>query len=150
MLVYTARVIRDTLHEDFARKQESQGSSDRAFAIVFAVFLVLVGFSPWRTHHQMRWWAFPVAGLFLFVGILKPFWLRPLNMYWTKLGLLMGRIVSPVITAVLFYAVVTPTALLFRMLRKDPLRLARDPEARSYWIERQPPGPAPATMTNQF
>jgi Saxitoxin biosynthesis operon protein SxtJ len=143
-------VIRDTLHEDFARKQESQGSSDRAFAIVFAVFLVLVGFSPWRTHHQMRWWAFPVAGLFLFVGILKPFWLRPLNMYWTKLGLLMGRIVSPVITAVLFYAVVTPTALLFRMLRKDPLRLSRDPVARSYWIERHPPGPAPETMTNQF
>jgi len=150
MLVYTARVIRDTLHEDFARKQESQGSSDRAFAIVFAVFLVLVGFSPWRTHHQMRWWAFAVAGLFLFVGILKPFWLRPLNMYWTKLGLLMGRIVSPVITAVLFYAVVTPTALLFRMLRKDPLRLSRDPVARSYWIERHPPGPAPETMTNQF
>ena len=150
MLVYTARVIRDTLHEDFARKQESQGSSDRAFAIVFAVFLVLVGFSPWRTHHQMRWWAFPVAGLFLFVGILKPFWLRPLNMYWTKLGLLMGRIVSPVITAVLFYAAVTPTALLFRILGKDPLRLSRDPEARSYWIERQPPGPAPETMTNQF
>jgi hypothetical protein len=150
MLVYTARVIRDTLHEDFARKQESQGSSDRAFAIVFAVFLVLVGFSPWRTHHQMRWWAFLVAGLFLFVGILKPFWLRPLNMYWTELGLLMGRIVSPVITAVLFYAVVTPTALLFRMLRKDPLRLSRDPVARSYWIERHPPGPAPETMTNQF
>jgi Saxitoxin biosynthesis operon protein SxtJ len=150
MLVYTLIVIRDTLHEDFARKQESQGSSDRGFAIVFAVFFVLVGFSPLRTHHQMRWWAFPVAGLFLFVGILKPVWLHPLNKYWTKLGLLMGRIVSPVITAVLFYAVVTPTALLFRILGKDPLRLSRDPAARSYWIERHPPGPAPETMTNQF
>jgi hypothetical protein len=45
---------------------------------------------------------------------------------------------------------VTPTALLFRILGKDPLRLSHDPEARSYWIERQPPGPAPDTMTNQF
>ncbi len=143
-------MIRDTLHEDFGRKQESQGSSDRAFGIVFAVFFALLGFSPLRTHHPLRWWALPVAGLFLFVGILKPIWLRPLNKYWTKLGLLMGRIVSPVITAVLFYGVVTPTALLFRMLGKDPLRLSRDPEARSYWIERQPPGPAPETMTNQF
>src|ERR1700745_1341206 len=150
MLVYTARVIRGTRHGAFAQKQESQGAPDRAFAIVFSVFLVLVGFSPWRTHHQMRWWAFPVAGLFLFVGILKPFWLRPLNMYWTKLGLLMGRIVSPVITAALVYAVGAPRALIFRMLRKDPLRLSRDPVARSYWIERHPPGPAPETMTNQF
>ena len=109
---------RDTLHEDFGRRQESQGSSDRSFAIVFAVFFALVGFSPLRTHHPMRLWAFPVAGLFLLVGILKPVWLRPLNKYWTNLGLLMGRIVSPVITAVLFYAVVTPTALMFRILGK--------------------------------
>jgi hypothetical protein len=143
-------VIRDTLHEDFGREQESQGSSDRAFAIVFAIFFALVGFSPLRTHHPMRSWAFPVGGLFLIVGILKPIWLRPLNKCWTKLGLLMGRIVSPVITAVLFYAVVTPTGLLFRILGKDPLRRSSDPEARSYWIDRQPPGPAPETMTNQF
>ncbi len=139
-----------SLHEDLNRKQEGQGSSDRAFAFVFSVFFVLVGLSPLRAHHAMRWWAFPLAGLLLFIGIVKPVWLRPLNKYWTKLGLLMGRIVSPVITAVLFYAVVTPTALLFRMLGKDPLRLSRDPEARSYWIERQPPGPAPETMANQF
>jgi len=141
---------RDTLHEDLARKQAGQSSSDRAFAFVFAVFFGLVGLSPLRAHHPMRWWAFPIAGLFLFVGILRPAWLHPLNKYWTKLGLLMGRIVSPVITAAVFYAVVTPTALLFRILGKDPLRLSRDPEARSYWIERQPPGPAPETMTNQF
>jgi hypothetical protein len=141
---------RDTLHEDFARKQEGQGSSDRGFAFVFAVFFGLVALSPLRTHHAVRSWAFWVAGLFLFIGILRPALLHPLNKYWTKLGLLMGRIVSPVITAVLFYAVVTPTALLFRILGKDPLRLSYDAEARSYWIERQPPGPAPETMTNQF
>jgi len=66
-LIYTSKVIRDTLHEDFGRKQESQGSSDRAFAIVFAIFFALVSFSPLRTPHPVRWWAFPVAGLFLFV-----------------------------------------------------------------------------------
>jgi len=140
----------NSLHEDFGRKQEGQGSSDRAFGLVFAFFFALVVVSPLRTHHPMRWWAFPFAGLFLLIGLLKPVWLRPLNKYWTKLGLLMGRIVSPVITTVLFYGVVTPTALLFRLLGKDPLRISWDPEARSYWIERRPPGPAPETMTNQF
>jgi hypothetical protein len=143
-------VTRDTLHEDFGRKQESRGSSDRAFALVFAIFFALVGFSPLRTHHPVRGWALPVAGLFLFVGIWKPVLLRPLNKYWTKLGLLMGRVVSPVITAVLFYMVVTPTGLLFRILRKDPLRLSLDSHVRSYWIQRQPPGPTPESMTNQF
>jgi hypothetical protein len=143
-------MTRNTLHEDFARKQEGQGSSDRAFGFVFAVFFVLVGLSPLRAHHPVRWWAFLVAGLFLVAGTVTPALLHPLNKYWTKLGLLMGRIVSPVVTAVLFYAVVTPTALLFRIMGKDPLRLARDPEAQSYWIDRRPPGPAPETMANQF
>ena len=143
-------MIHDNLHEDFARKQESRGSSDRAFGIVFAAFFALVALSPLRAHHPIRWWALPVAGLFLLVGLLKPVWLRPLNKYWTKLGLLMGRIVSPVITAVLFFGVVTPTAIVFRLFGKDPLRLSHDAEARTYWIERRPPGPAPETMTNQF
>ena len=139
-----------SLHEDFERKQRVRGSSDRAFGIVFAVFFSLVALSPLRTHHPVRWWACPLAGLFLLIGLLKPVWLRPLNKYWTKIGLLLGRVVSPVIITVLFYGIVTPIALLFRLLGKDPLRLARDPEARSYWIERRPPGPAPETMTNQF
>ena len=137
-------------HEDLNRKQESRSSSDRGFGIVISVFFVLVALSPLRAHHPVRWWALGLGGLFLIVALRKPVWLRTLNKYWTKVGLLMGRIVSPVITAVLFYAIVTPIALLFRMLGKDPLRLSRDREARTYWIERQPPGPAPETMTNQF
>ena len=139
-----------SLHEDFDRKQEGRGSSDRSFGIVLSIFFVLVGLSPLRAHHPVRWWALALGGLFLGVALLQPMWLRPLNRVWTKLGLLMGRVVSPVITALLFYLVVTPTGLLFRLLGKDPLRLALDAGVRSYWIERRPPGPPPETMSNQF
>jgi len=62
----------------------------------------------------------------------------------------MGRVVTPVITALLFYLVVTPTGFLFRLWGKDPLRLALDTGVQSYWIERRPPGPPPETMSNQF
>jgi len=149
-MVYTAWMIRDNLHEDFARKQEGRGSSDRAFGLVFAAFFVVVALLPLRHHHPVRLWAFPLAALFLLIALLKPALLSPLNKYWTKLGLLMGRVVSPIVTAVLFYVVVTPTAFLFRLMGKDPLRLALEPQTQSYWIERRPPGPAPETMANQF
>jgi hypothetical protein len=149
-MVYTYSMVRYSLHEDLHRRQEGRGSSDRSFGIVFGIFFVLVGLSPLRSHHPIRWWAFLLAGLFLAVAFLKPAWLRPLNKIWTKLGILMGRVVSPVITALLFYLVVTPTGLLFRLFGKDPLRLAFEPGAKSYWIERKPPGPLPETMTNQF
>jgi hypothetical protein len=143
-------MIRDSLHEDFARKQEGHGSSDRAFGLVFAVFFIVVALLPLRHHHPVSLWAFPLAALFLLVALLKPALLSPMNKYWTKLGLLIGRIVGPVVTAILFYVVVTPTALLFRLMGKDPLRLAFEPQAQSYWIVRRPPGPAPETMANQF
>ena len=139
-----------SLHEDLERKQEGPGSSDRAFGLVFWVFFALVGLAPLRTHHPIRWWALAVSAAFLVIALVQPAWLAPLNRVWTKLGVLMGRVISPVITALLFYVVVTPTALLFRLLRKDPLRLHSDPGAGSYWIERHPPGPPPDTMPNQF
>jgi len=149
-MVYTVQMIRDNLHEDFARKQEGRASSDRAFGVVFAAFFVIVALLPLRHHHPMRLWALPLTAMFLLIALLKPTLLSPLNKYWTKLGLLMGRIVSPVVTAILFYLVVTPTALLFRLMGKNPLRLAFEPQAQSYWIVRRPPGPAPETMANQF
>ena len=76
--------------------------------------------------------------------------LAPLNKWWTKLGVLLYRIVSPVVLGLLFYLTVTPIALLLRLLGKDPLRLRRDPDGASYWIDRTPPGPAPESMKNQF
>jgi hypothetical protein len=63
---------------------------------------------------------------------------------------LLGRVVSPVVTGGVFFLAVTPIAVLFRMLNKDPLRLASNSETRTYWIARQPGGPPPETMRNQF
>jgi len=50
----------------------------------------------------------------------------------------------------LFFAVITPMAWIRRALGNDPLRLRFDREARTYWVDRQPPGPPPETLTNQF
>src|SRR5215471_9500280 len=133
-------------HEELTRKHAMRGSSDRAFGLVFAVFFAFHGLSPLWKHHLWRPWALWFAGVFLAVGILHPVWLHPLNQGWIKLGLLLGRIVSPVVMVLLFFIVVAPTALIFRLLGKDTLRLLWDANISSYWIERHPPGPAPQTM----
>lgn len=139
-----------SLHENLDRRQEGQGGSNRGFGIVFAIFFTLMGLLPLRAHHSVRWWALASAGLFLGVALLQPTWLHALNQLWTQLGLLLGRVFSPVVTALLFFAVVTPIGLIFRLLKKDPLHLASSTEMPTYWIARQPPGPSPETMRNQF
>jgi len=67
-----------------------------------------------------------------------------------KLGILLGRIAAPVALAILFYGVFTPIGAVMRLAGKDPLRLKRDPGSPSYWLPRQPPGPAPDSLDQQF
>jgi len=76
--------------------------------------------------------------------------LAPLNRLWLRFGLLLYKVVQPLVLGLLFYGTVTPVGWLMRKAGKDPLRLRRDPAAQSYWVLRQPPGPAPESMKNQF
>jgi hypothetical protein len=76
--------------------------------------------------------------------------LRPLNRLWTGVGLVLGRVVNPIVTALLFFIFFVPAGAVLRLLGKDPLRLKPAREAATYWIERQPPGPLAESMTKQF
>ena len=98
----------------------------------------------------VRWWALGIGVVFLTLAFLWTAPLAPLNRLWSKLGLLLFHIVSPVVLGLLFYLTVTPVGFLLRLFGKDPLRLRRDSAAKSYWILREPPGPAPKSMKHQF
>jgi hypothetical protein len=137
-------------HEDFSRQEEITPSSDRSFGLVIASVLLIVAFWPLVHAEPVRWWGLGMAAVFAVLALLWTAALAPLNKLWTKLGLLLYRIVSPIVLGLLFYLTVTPIALLMRLLGKDPLRLRRDPDGASYWIIRTSPGPAPESMKNQF
>jgi hypothetical protein len=137
-------------HEDLAREHHPEGSSERAFGLVIAGVCFLVALGPLRHGHSPRWWAFAVASVFTLVALFKPALLATLNRLWTKLGVLLGKIVSPIALGILFYGVLTPVSVMIRLTGKDPLRLKLDPAADSYWILRKPPGPPPDSMSNQF
>jgi hypothetical protein len=138
------------VHEDFHRKETLKISSDRGFGLVLGVVLSVFGIWPVLRRGEARIWMLAAGGALLLAAATRPRLLHPLNRLWTWLGLLLGRVMNPVVMALMFYFVFTPFALFFRLMGKDPLRLKADPEADSYWIPRNPPGPAPDTMHNQF
>jgi hypothetical protein len=137
-------------HESFDRNGPVASSSNRAFGLVFAAVFAIVGVWPWLFGGQVRAWSMVVGAAFLAAALLRPAVLAPLNRVWTRFGLLLHRIVSPVVLGIMFFVVITPMGLIMRALGKDPLRLRLEREARSYWIERRPPGPPPDTLNNQF
>jgi hypothetical protein len=137
-------------HETFSRDEEIVAGSDRSFGLVMAgAFAALSLLNGW--HAGRIWpWTSGLAALFLVAALLRPATLNPLNRIWLKFGLLLHKVVNPVIMALLFYGAVLPTGLVMRAMGKDLLRLKREPDAASYWIVRAPPGPAPDTMKDQF
>ena len=137
-------------HEDYARDDDVKVGSEKAFGIVFAVVFVIIALFPLIGEGAVRLWALAVAAAVLICGFFIPAVLRPFNKVWFKFGLLLHKIISPLTMGLLFYVSVTPIALIMRLLGKDPLRLKIDRNATTYWIERDPPGPAPESMKQQF
>lgn len=137
-------------HEDIQRETDVQVGTDRSFGIVFAVVFAIIGLWPLVKGEPTRLWAVGAAVAFLLAALAVPRALRPLNLLWFKFGMLLHHVVTPLVMGLLFFGTVTPTGILMRLTGKDPMRLKRDPAAASYWIVREPPGPAPESMKNQF
>src|SRR6516225_5475358 len=125
--------MKQSTHESFVRDDKDSPGSDRTFGLVMAAALGVLGlFNGW--HHGRLWpWLLPVAALFLVAAWLKPALLNPLNRLWMKLGLLLHRVVNPIVMGLLFYGTIFPTGLVMRLRGRDLLRLRRDPAAETYW-----------------
>jgi len=138
------------MHEDFDRRHDVKPSSDRAFGLVMSVAFATISLAPMRHGLPMRPWAAGLGAAFALLALLAPAVLRPLNAGWSRVGMVLHRVTSPVAVALVFYLGVVPTGLVMRASGKDLLRRRRNPAAGSYWIPRVPPGPAPESMTQQF
>ena len=137
-------------HERVYAEAAVKGSSDRTLGFVLALIFLIVGLAPLAGGADVRIWASILAVVFLVLAIARPTSLGPLNRVWTRLGLLLHRLMSPLVMGVIFYFSVTPIGVFLRVIGKSTLGLRPDPKMETYWIERRPPGPPPETMRNQF
>lgn len=128
----------------------ANGASDRSFGFVMAgAFALIAIVNAWHSGRAWPWLA-GLAAAFLLLALVRPDALTLLNKYWIRLGIILASVVSPVVLGLLFLIGFTPIAIVARLVGKDFLRLRSQPEATSYWIIREPPGPEPGSMKDQF
>jgi len=120
--------------------------SNRSFGIVFFFVFCLIAFYPLINGGQTRLWAISFAILFLILGLINSQFLTPLNRLWFKFGIFLAKFVSPIVMALVFFGVVTPTGLLMKLFKKDVLKLKTD-NSETYWIKRSS---EKSSMKNQF
>ena len=120
--------------------------SNRSFGIVFFIVFLLIAIYPLLSGESVRLWSLAIATIFFILGIINSSLLSPLNKIWFKFGLLLGRFISPLIMGLIFFLVVTPIALLMKLLKKDLLNLKYSKD-NTYWIVKSGPK---SKMKNQF
>ena len=113
--------------------------SNRSFGLIFAGIFSVIALFPMLGKSEPRVWALIIAGLFTLFSLAAPQLLAPLNRAWNRFGQFMHKIVNPLLMGLIFVLTIIPTALILRLLGKDPMRRKLDPNTSSYWIERDTP-----------
>jgi hypothetical protein len=105
------------------------------FGILFFFLFLIIGLYPLKSNGTIRIWSVLFSLAFLVITIIRPNLFTFLNKLWIKFGILLGKIISPIVMGLVFFFVVTPIGILVRILKKDVMGLKRG--ATSYWINRE-------------
>lgn len=121
-------------------------SSNRSFGVVFFIVFLLIALHPLLKGNDLRIWSLIISFIFLALGLINSKFLTPLNKLWFRFGILLGKLVSPLIMGIIFFIVVTPIGIIMRLFKKDLLNLKNN-KKETYWIEKTGPK---SKMRNQF
>ena len=119
-----------------SQKSKIEVSSNRSFGLVFFVVFLIIGLWPLLDEGQFKIWSLFFSLLFLVLGLMNSKLLTPLNLLWTKFGILLGNVFAPIVMSFIFFLVVTPIGLLMRIMGRDLLRTKYNKSEKSYWIKR--------------
>ena len=120
--------------------------SNKSFGVVFSIVFLIVALYPVLNNDSIRTWSVILSLIFLVLGLLNSPILSPLNKIWFYFGIFLGKIVSPLIMAIIFFIVVTPIGFIMKLLKKDILNLSFN-NNKTYWIKKDGPK---SKMKNQF
>jgi hypothetical protein len=131
-------------------KSELLLPSNVAFGWFFAaVFATVAAYAYWHGQTTATLVTLIVAILFAIATFFAPQLLYPLNRLWYELGILLGKIISPIVLGLIFFVLITPVSLITRLFGRDELKIKKR-NVESYWMERSPPGPPSESFKNQY
>ena len=112
-------------------------ASNRSFGLLFSFVFLIITFWPLLNSEPIRLWALIISLVFLILGLLNSKILVPLNKVWVKFGEFLGKIIAPIVMFLIFFTILTPIAILLKLLGKDLLKIKKNKLMKSYWINRK-------------
>ena len=112
-------------------------SSNKSFGILYFVVFLGVGLWPLTNDNNPNIYLIIISIIFFILGLLNSKLLSPLNSFWIKFGELLGKIIAPVVMAIIYFFILTPISLMVRLFGKDLLGLKFSKQLKTYWIKRK-------------
>ena len=111
----------------------------RQFGLMVGGVFSVIGLWPMFLRGEpLRLWAVVLGSLLILSGSLVPTWLAPVHRGWMWVGHVLGWINTRIILGVIFYGLITPIGIAFRMLGKDTMRQSFSDTRSTYRVNRQP------------
>ena len=129
------------------KQEEIKISSNKSFGIVFFVIFIVIALWPLMKGGDLKIWSIIIAIIFLFLGLINSKILTPLNKLWFRFGVLLGKIVAPIVMGIIYFALVTPIGVIMKIFKKDILNLKIDKNKKTYWLKKDE---NKQNMKNQF
>jgi hypothetical protein len=117
--------------------------SNRSFGWTFTLVFTLVALFAYP-------WLMALAAVMAAITMMRAQWLAPLNRAWMKFGALLHRVVSPLVLGLIFFGLFTPVGMAMRAFGRDAMKRRFEPQAPSYWVKRDPPGPPDDSFRDMF
>ena len=101
-------------------------------AAVVAIFGL---FFPWILELDWPVWPWIIAASLWMLALIQPLWLRWIYRGWMRFGLLASRVMTPLVLGIVFFVMISPMALVMRLMGKDPMKRTLDPGRKSYRVQ---------------
>ena len=112
-------------------------NQNRSFGLLFFIFFLALALWPLTKKGEINLYLIVIALIFLVLGLLNSRILSPLNKAWIKLGEILGRIIAPIVMAIVYFLILTPISLLVRLFGKDLIGMKFSSDIKSYWVKRK-------------
>jgi len=115
----------------------------RQFGLLVGAVFTVIGLWPLVFRGEpLRLWAIGIGGLLIVCGGILPQLLAPVYKGWMWVGHIMGWINTRILLGIMFYALVTPIGVVFRLMGKDRMRQRFVESSTTYRVVRSPRPPS--------
>ena len=122
-------------------------NSNKSFGLLIAFFILILFIYLFFNTGNLNFYLIIASAIFFILGFFNSSLLTLLNKGWIKFGDLLGKFVSPIILALIYFVIIFPTKLILKICKKDILDLNLNKEAKTYWKRKET---SFSNMNNQF